>query len=63
MATYVEMVNPAKREITVLADGVVVERYIAEQCDKCAQWKRADKTGFTKWFNEPVIWLCVECRR
>ena len=63
MATHVEMLNTNKRTMTVLADGVVVERYVVEHCDKCEQWKRADKTGFTKWFGEQVVWICAQCRR
>ena len=62
MATYIEMVNPKNRTVTIMADGVLVERYLAEHCDKCDQWKRADKEGFQKWLGESVMWYCVECR-
>ena len=63
MATYVEMVNLRTRTLTVMGDGVVVERYKVDHCDKCDQWKRADREGFQTWFGEKLMWYCVECRR
>jgi hypothetical protein len=63
MATYVEMVYPRTRECVVLADGVVVERYVVDHCDKCDKWKRADREGFQTWFGEKLMWICAECRR
>jgi hypothetical protein len=48
----------------LLCNGVLVEEYKIEQCDKCSQLRRFDKFGFQKGYDrtDNIIWFCGDCR-
>jgi hypothetical protein len=45
-------------------EGVVVEEYKVEQCDKCSQLRKFDKFGYQKGYDrtDNIIWFCGDCR-
>jgi hypothetical protein len=64
MAAYIEMINPKTKMCSLLKDGVIVEQFKMEQCDKCSQLSRLDAFGYQKGYDrhENIIWFCVQCR-
>lgn len=63
MAEYMEIINPKTMVGKLMHDGIIVEEYKVEQCDKCSILTRFDPFGFQKGYgNENVIWFCKGCR-
>lgn len=64
MSDYIELINPQTRTCKLLHNGVVVEEYKLEQCDKCSQLARLDDFGYQRGYDrrEKIIWFCGACR-
>jgi hypothetical protein len=64
MSDYMEIIHPQSMTAKLLFNGVVIEEYKIEQCDKCSQLKRLDQFGYQKGYDraENIIWFCGECR-
>jgi hypothetical protein len=64
MSDYIEIIHPQSMTAKLLCNGVVVEEYKIEQCDKCSQLKRLDQFGYQKGYDrtENIIWFCGDCR-
>lgn len=63
MSDYMEILYPQDMMGKLFCNGVVVDEYKIEQCDKCSKLKKLDKFGYQKGYgNEKVIWFCGECR-
>ena len=64
VADFMEIINPQTMTARMFIEGVVVEEYKVEQCDKCSQLRKFDKFGYQKGYDltENVIWFCGDCR-
>jgi len=64
MSDYIEIIHPQSMTAKLLCNGVVVEEYKIEQCDKCSQLRRLDQFGYQKGYDrtENIIWFCGGCR-
>jgi MinD superfamily P-loop ATPase len=63
MSDFMEILNPQTMTAKLLQNGVVVEEYKIEQCDKCSMLTRFDAFGYQKGYgNEKIIWFCAGCR-
>ena len=64
MSDYIEIIHPQSMTAKLLCNGVVVEEYKIEQCDKCSQLRRFDKFGYQKGYDctDNIIWFCGDCR-
>lgn len=63
MSDFMEIINPRTMTCKLMENGVVVEEYKVEQCDKCSMLVRFDAFGFQKGYgNEKIIWFCQGCR-
>jgi hypothetical protein len=64
MSDYIEIIHPQSMTAKLLCNGVVVEEYKIEQCDKCSQLRRLDKFGYQKGYDrtDNIIWFCGDCR-
>ena len=63
MSDFVEIINPRTMMCKLMENGVIVEEYKIEQCDKCSMLVRFDEFGYQKGFgNEKIIWFCAGCR-
>ena len=64
MSDYIEIIHPQSMTAKLLCNGVLVEEYKIEQCDKCSQLRRFDKFGFQKGYDrtDNIIWFCGDCR-
>jgi hypothetical protein len=64
MSDYIEIIHPQSMTAKLLCNGVLVEEYKIEQCDKCSQLRRFDKFGYQKGYDrtENIIWFCGDCR-
>ncbi len=64
MSDYIEIIHPQSMTAKLLCNGVVVEEYKIEQCDKCSQLRRLDQFGYQKGYDrsENIIWFCGDCR-
>jgi len=63
MSDFMEIINPRTMTCKLMENGVVVEEYKVEQCDKCSKLVRFDAFGFQKGYgDEKVIWFCSGCR-
>ena len=63
MSDFVEIINPKTMTCKLMENGVVVEEYKIEQCDKCSMLVRFDEFGYQKGYgNEKIIWFCAGCR-
>ena len=63
MSDFMEIINPRTMTCKLMENGVVVEEYKVEQCDKCSMLVRFDEFGYQKGFgNEKIIWFCAGCR-
>ncbi len=64
MSDYMEIINPQTRTAKLMYQGVIVEEYKLEQCDKCSQLMRFDKFGYQKGYDrtDNIIWFCGGCR-
>ena len=63
MSDFMEIINPRTMTCKLMENGVVVEEYKFEQCDKCSMLVRFDEFGYQKGFgNEKIIWFCAGCR-
>lgn len=64
MADFLEIINPQTMTARMLIEGVVVEEYKVEQCDKCSQLRKFDKFGYQKGYDrtDNIIWFCGDCR-
>jgi len=63
MSDFVEIINPRTMMCKLMENGVIVEEYKIEQCDKCSMLVRFDAFGFQKGYgNEKIIWFCQGCR-
>jgi hypothetical protein len=63
MSDFMEIIYPQSMTAKLLENGVVIEEYKVEQCDKCSKLTRLDSFGYQKGYgNEKVIWFCGGCR-
>ena len=63
MSDFVEIINPRTMTCKLMENGVIVEEYKIEQCDKCSMLVRFDEFGYQKGYgNEKIIWFCAGCR-
>jgi hypothetical protein len=63
MSDFMEILNPQTMIGKLLENGVVVEEYKIEQCDKCSMLTKFDAFGYQKGYgNEKIIWFCAGCR-
>lgn len=64
MADFMEIINPQTMTARLFIEGVVVEEYKVEQCDKCSQLRKFDKFGYQKGYDstDNIIWFCGDCR-
>ena len=63
MSDFVEIINPRTMTCKLMENGVIVEEYKVEQCDKCSMLVRFDEFGYQKGYgNEKIIWFCAGCR-
>ena len=63
MSDFMEILNPQTMMGKLLENGVVVEEYKIEQCDKCSMLTKFDAFGYQKGYgNEKIIWFCAGCR-
>jgi len=64
MSDLIEIIYPQKMMARLICNGVVVEEYKIEQCDKCSQLRRLDHFGYQKGYDkqENIIWFCGDCR-
>jgi len=63
MSDFVEIINPRTMMCKLMKNGVIVEEYKIEQCDKCSMLVRFDEFGYQKGYgNEKIIWFCAGCR-
>jgi len=64
MADFMEIINPQTMTARMFIEGVVVEEYKVEQCDKCSQLRKFDKFGYQKGYDrtDNIIWFCGDCR-
>jgi len=64
MSDYIEIIHPQSMTAKLLRNGVLVEEYKIEQCDKCSQLRRLDQFGYQKGYDrtENIIWFCGDCR-
>ena len=63
MSDFMEILNPQTMIGKLLENGVVVEEYKIEQCDKCSMLTKFDAFGYQKGYGgEKIIWFCLGCR-
>ena len=64
VADFLEIINPQTMTARLFIEGVVVEEYKVEQCDKCSQLRKFDKFGYQKGYDstDNIIWFCGYCR-
>jgi len=63
MSDFMEILNPQTMIGKLLQNGVVVEEYKIEQCDKCSMLTKFDAFGYQKGYGgEKIIWFCSGCR-
>ena len=63
MSDYIELINPATRICKLMKNGVVVDEYKLEQCDKCSMLAKLDEFGYLRGQgNVKLLWLCGGCR-
>jgi hypothetical protein len=63
MSDFMEILNPQTMIGKLLENGVVVEEYKIEQCDKCSMLTKFDAFGYQKGYGgEKIIWFCAGCR-
>jgi len=63
MSDFVEVINPRTMTCKLMENGVVVQEYKIEQCDKCSRLVKFDNFGYQKGFGgEKIIWFCWDCR-
>jgi hypothetical protein len=63
MSDFVEIINPRTMTCKLMENGVIIEEYKVEQCDKCSKLVKFDAFGFQKGYgNEKIIWFCAGCR-
>lgn len=64
VADFLEIINPQTMTARMFIEGVVVEEYKVEQCDKCSQLRKFDKFGYQKGYDrtDNIIWFCGDCR-
>ena len=64
MSDYMEIIYPQSMTAKLLCNGVVVEEYKIEQCDKCSKLTKFDKFGYQKGYDhtDNIIWFCGDCR-
>ena len=63
MSDYLELIDPQSRMCKLLHNGVIIEEYKVEQCDKCSSFQKLDAFGYQKGFgNEKLLWFCGGCR-
>jgi hypothetical protein len=64
VADFLEIINPQTMTARMFIEGVVVEEYKVEQCDKCSRLRKFDKFGYQKGYDnrENIIWFCGDCR-
>jgi hypothetical protein len=64
VADFMEIINPQTMTARMFIEGVVVEEYKVEQCDKCSQLRKFDKFGYQKGYDrtDNIIWFCGDCR-
>jgi len=64
VADFMEILNPQTMTARLFIEGVVVEEYKIEQCDKCSQLRKFDKFGYQKGYDstDNIIWFCGDCR-
>jgi hypothetical protein len=64
VADFLEIINPQTMTARMFIEGIVVEEYKVEQCDKCSQLSKFDKFGYQKGYDrtDNIIWFCGDCR-
>jgi len=64
VANFMEIINPQTMTARMFIEGLVVEEYKVEQCDKCSQLRKFDKFGYQKGYDstDNIIWFCGDCR-
>ena len=63
MSDFMELIDVKTRIGKILYNGVVINEFRAEQCDKCSKLVRFDEFGYQKGYGgEKIIWFCAECR-
>jgi len=63
MSDFVEIINPRTMTCKLMENGVIIEEYKVEQCDKCSKLVKFDSFGYQKGYgNEKIIWFCGGCR-
>ena len=64
VADFMEIINPQTMTARMFIEGVVVEEYKVEQCDKCSKLRKFDKFGYQKGYDrtDNIIWFCGDCR-
>ena len=51
MSDYVEIIHPQSMTAKLLCNGVLVEEYKVEQCDKCSRLVKFDEFGYQKGYD------------
>jgi hypothetical protein len=64
VSDYIEIIHPQSMTAKLLCNGVVVEEYKIEQCDRCSKLTKFDKFGYQKGYDrtDNIIWFCGDCR-
>jgi hypothetical protein len=64
MSDFLEILYPQKMMARLMCNGIVVEEYKIEQCDKCSKLTKFDSFGYQIGYDrtEKIIWFCGDCR-
>ena len=64
MSRVTEMIDVDSMIGRTLIDGKIVAEYKVENCDNCKRIEILDRAGYLKAVGgEPVLWLCIQCRK
>ena len=64
MSRVTEMIDVDLMIGRTLIDGKIVAEYKVENCDNCKRIEMLDRAGYLKAVGgEPVLWLCIQCRK
>jgi hypothetical protein len=64
MSRVTEMIDVDSMIGRTFIDGKIVAEYKVENCDNCKRIEMLDRAGYLKAVGgEPVLWLCIQCRK
>jgi hypothetical protein len=62
MSDFVEVITIRTMMAKVINNGLIVEEYKVEQCDRCQLIRKLDQFGYVIVEGEKTRWLCGNCR-